>query len=362
MEEKQENTKRINKNYIKWSRLKRRVLKNTWLVRIVGLVMFIGLVFFTFSSLGRFFGNSKVSDYYVYAKNFIFTPKDSVLTSLGRTNILILGKGGAGHDAPDLTDTIIFSSISHKKDDLILVSLPRDIWVSEIRAKLNSAYFWGNQKENGGGLILSKAVVEKIVGKPVHYAVVVDFSGFKELIDTLGGVNVMVENSFVDEKFPISGKENDECNGDLEYECRYETVKFESGSQIMDGETALKFARSRNAKGDEGTDLARAKRQQKIIEAIKNKLLSWEVISSPKKLADALAVLRKNTETDITDSVGAVLARRIFQTRDQMISSSIPDGFLLNPPISKKYDNLYVFVPVTETWKEFNEWIEGLLD
>jgi LCP family protein required for cell wall assembly len=273
-----------------------------------------------------------------------------------------LGKSGVGHDAPDLTDTIIFSSISHKKNDLVLLSLPRDIWVPEIRAKLNSAYFWGNQKENGGGLILSKAVAEKIVGRPIHYAVVVDFSGFKDLIDTLGGVNVMVENSFVDEKFPISGKENDECGGDLEYKCRYETVKFESGGQIMDGETALKFARSRNAEGDEGTDLARAKRQQKIIEAIKNKLLSWEVISSPKKLTDALAVLRENTETDIPDSAGAVLARRIFQTRDQMVSLSIPDGFLLNPPISGKYDNLYVFIPAAETWKEFNKWVEDLLN
>lgn len=352
----------VDKNYIRRSRIKRRILKNTNLVRVFLLAGLVGVFVLVFSLLGQIFGSLKISDYFLYTKNFVFTPESSSEKFMGRTNILILGKGGADHEAPDLTDTIIFSSISHERGDIVLLSLPRDIWVPEIRAKLNSAYYWGNQKEEGGGTILSKALVEKIVGVPIHYSVVVDFSGFKDLIDTLGGVEVDVENSFVDERFPISGREDDDCDGDFEFKCRYETVSFEEGLQEMDGETALKFVRSRNSKGDEGTDLARAKRQQKIISAIKDKVLSWATLKSPKKLASVVEVVRKNVETDILDSVGAVLARRVLQTRNQMESVVVPEEFLVNPRTSSRYDNLYVFIPASDTWEELNQWVEKLLN
>src|SRR5690606_10518850 len=98
-----------------------------------------------------------------------------------------------------------------------------------------------------------KTQVEKIAGVPVHYAVVVDFNAFENVIDLIGGIEVNVLTPFVDSKYPIPGKENDLCGGDPEFTCRYETLVFEKGLTFMDGETALKFARSRNAEGDEGT-------------------------------------------------------------------------------------------------------------
>ena len=345
-----------------WLRVKRRILRHVWLSRIgllVGLAaaIYLGIVFFGFI-LGRFGAPS-------YAKmlsNFLFVPRDKIASQNGRVNFLILGKAGAGHPAPDLTDTIIFSSVSLESPSAVLVSLPRDVWVPAIRAKLNSAYYWGKtMQQEGGGLVLAKSSVEEIVGLPIHYGVVVDFSGFKGLIDVVGGIEVDVERSFVDEKYPIPGKENDECGGDTEFMCRYETLRFEKGKTMMDGETALKFVRSRNAEGDEGTDLARAGRQQKVIVALKNKILSPKVFLSPKKILGVYREMKKSIETDIDGATAAILIRRILESRDSVEQHVVSEEFLTNPPISPRYDNQYVFLPKEGDWEALHKWISCLV-
>jgi len=355
----QKNRKKIDKKYVYFSRLKRKLMKHVWFVRL-GLIG-IGLVILLLISngLGKVSNSLGISDSFSFAKNFVFAPRPSINSIDGRTNILILGKGGEGHETPDLTDTIIFASISHDKEGLVMVSLPRDIWVPEIRAKINSAYFWGNESKEGGGLILAKSIVEEIVGQPIHYGVVIDFSGFKDIVDVLGGIEVQVENSFVDEKFPILGKEDDRCGGDRELKCRYETIEFVAGVQEMDGETALKFVRSRNSTGDEGTDLARAARQQKVFSAIKNEILSLGSFS-PKKIIGLTKTAREVVETDIENNASAVLARRFMEAGAGFQTQVLPEELLFNPPISPRYDNLYVFLPESGTWVDVQEWIENL--
>ena len=297
--------------------------------------------------------------------NFVFTPKGVVREINGRTNILVLGKGGEGHDAPDLTDTILFISLNRDEKRITMISLPRDIWFPALRTKLNSVYYWGNKKEDGGGIILAKSSVEEILGQHVHYAVVLDFSAFKKIIDVLGGVEVEVETSFIDEKYPITGKENDLCDGDSDYKCRYETLRFVQGGQMMDGETALKFARSRNAEGDEGTDFARQKRQQKIIKAIEERILNREILLSPTKLFQLKNAFLSNIETDIKEDETSVIARYFLNSRNNLASHVLPEELLDNPPKLSKYDNLYVFVPKKEdpsassglSWSEVHEWV-----
>ena len=254
-----------------------------------------------------------------------------------KINILILGKGGVGHEAPDLTDTIILASIDNKS--ISLVSLPRDIWVPEIRAKLNSAYYWGK-------LPLAKTTVEKIVGIPIQYGLVIDFSGFKKIVDVLDGIEVEVQNAFTDEKYPIAGKENDPC-----IPCRYEIVKFEKGKQIMDGERALKFIRSRNAEGSEGTDSARAARQQFVIDAIKNKILS-----NPWKILGLKNAVMQSLETDMDLNTLAGILGLVKSAKGNLVAVSIPEEFLVNPPVSRRYDNQYVFIPKVGDWSETQKW------
>ena len=372
-------SRELGKRRIFLSRLKRKLLKHVWVIRfliITGILIFA--YFFIFFST-QYIQKTRIPYYFGLVSNFVFSPKGVIREIDGSTNILFLGKGGEGHEAPDLTDTILFLSLDHRDRKVTMISLPRDIWLPDLRTKLNSVYYWGNKKEppalrasdleGGGGIVLTKASVEEILGQHVHYAVVLDFSGFKKIIDVLGGVEVEVEVTFTDEKYPIPGREDDLCDGDTEYKCRYETIFFNAGRQLMDGETALKFARSRNAEGDEGTDFARQKRQQKIIEAIKSKILDRSTLFSPKKLLDLKDAFLSTLETDIEESEGAVLTRGFLNSKDNVFSFVLPEELLVNPPKSSKYDNLYVFIPKAEdsstdseqSWSEIHGWVECVL-
>src|SRR3990167_9787683 len=353
--------KPISKAKVTFSRLKRRILKHTWAVRagILGLI-FVS-IYLIFTLIGFILGHTPLGNFVKLSGDFLFTPEGKIEILDGRTNILILGKGGVGHEAPDLTDTIILASVSYKNPEIKLVSLPRDIWIPDLRTKLNSVYYWGNQKQTGGGIILAKSTVEEISGETIQYAVVVDFSSFKEVIDTLGGVEVEVERAFSDDKYPIVGKENDECGGDPEFACRYETIHFEKGLQIMDGETSLKFARSRNAEGDEGTDFARSRRQQKIILATSQRVLSGKILLSPKTLLKLWETVRTSTETDLTDSASAILARRLLSSKDNLKSFVLPEELLVNPPETPRYDNLYVFIPKSGDWEDIHNWFDCIV-
>ena len=138
----------------------------------------------------------------------------------------------------------------------------------------------------------------------------------------------------------------------------------------MDGETALKFARSRNAVGDEGTDFARAARQEKVITAIKEKILSTKVLLSPKKLLEIKKIVMEHVETDISPEAAAILARYLFSARGNIKTNVLSEDFLINPPKSEKYDNLYVFIPKDgnpstgsgQDWDKVHEWVKEILN
>jgi len=287
------------------------------------------------------------------ARNFVFA-EGVAREDSGRTNFVILGKAGEGSPAPDLTDTIIFASVRRDGPRRIdLLPIPRDIWIEDLRAKLNSAYFWG-------GIPLVKSSVEEIVGVPVHYAMVVDFSGFRELIDFVGGIDVVVDKSFTDERFPVPGRESDLCDGDRIFSCRYETVKFEKGMEHMDGERALKFVRSRMSEDkEEGTDTARSKRQQKVTTALLERVFSPEILLSPEKLLGLREITNRLVERDIKDGELAAIARTTLEARGRLKAHSLDERLLVNPPISPKYDNLYVFIPKGEGWEDTHQWIQN---
>lgn len=360
-------TKRVNRRSMFISKIKRRALKHVWLVRFGLIALVLVGIYLIVLLVSSAIGKTQIGNYVGLVRDFIFTPQGKVETIAGRSNILILGKGGKGHEAPDLTDTIIFASVKHPTPEnpssVSLISLSRDIWIPELRAKLNSAYYWGNQKQTKGGLILAKATIEQIVGTHVQYVVVIDFSGFKNIIDTLGRVEVEVDRSFVDKKYPIAGREDDDCGGsDPEFLCRYETVEFKKGVQVMNGDTALKFARSRNAEGEEGTDFARAARQEKVLNAMRNKMLSREIIMNPKKVLSVIRVIGSSIETDIEPEAAAILVRRILDAKDNVSSKVLPEDLLFNPPISPRYDNLYVFIPEAGDWSEVHDWVKCILE
>lgn len=269
-----------------------------------------------------------------------------------RTNVLLLGISGGNHEGATLSDSMTFISLDGGKD-AVLISLPRDIWSPTLKDKINSAYAYGEAKRKGGGILLAKAIAEEVVEQPIHYAFVIDFFGFQNLIDTIGGININVPKSFVDEKFPILGAENDKCDGDPEYKCRYKIIRFPKGWQHMNGEKALQYVRSRNADGQEGSDLARGIRQQEVLLAVKDKLYNIENIFDIKKTRSIIRQFQKTIETDMNPTELIIFARTFSDLKNGAIKRpilSIEDpiegkrGFLLNPPVYE-FDNKWVLIP-----------------
>ena len=357
-------TKNQKKAKVEYSRIRRIVLRHVTGVRIFIVVLFFGIL--ALLSLLAIKGTQAldIPIYYNVVSNFINVPINQLASFGGRTNILVMGKAGGTHDGPDLTDTMMLVSVSLTKPDVKIISIPRDTWIPEIRAKINSAYYWGNQKTPGNGITFAKAITEEVVGVSIQYGAVIDFSGFKDVIDELGGIQVDVENSFTDYYYPIAGKENDICGGhDPQFMCRYETLSFTQGIQTMDGTTALKFVRSRHAEGVEGEDLARQARQQKVIDALKNKLTDKKTYMNLRKDITILKVILSSVQTDIDYPTAGILARLVYNSRNSINNNLIPQELMLNSPASNTYDMQSVFIPAAGSgkWTDINKWVEGLL-
>ncbi len=300
----------------------------------------------------------------------------------GRTNVLILGydKRSKGSEGSELTDTILVASIGKTDKDIVLISIPRDLWVkmpSGSSSKINAVYAYGGAED-------LKKVLGDVLGIPIHYHVLVTFDLFKQAIDVLGGVDVNVENAFDDYEYPIEGSEANSCGRTEDqvkdmtekemslvqiFPCRYQHVRFETGTQHMDGETALKYARSRHGNNNEGTDFARARRQQKVITAIKSKALSIQTLLNPGKLKELYDVYSNNIDTNI--DLGTLqtfygLSQQI--SFDKVVSVVLDDrsdadsgGLLYHPADPTPYGGQYVLVPQTGDYTQIHAFVQRYL-
>lgn len=353
------------------AKLRRRLFKYLPLFKYFLFLVLAGGIFFSLfkfsGQIFRFYKNLFFKQTFVWS--MIFKSKPSLKQIEGRTNVLVLGIAGGNHEGATLTDTIIFTSIDLKTNKMVMVSLPRDIWIPSLKEKINTAYSLGEEKRKGGGLILAKAVVSEILGQPIHYALRIDFVGFTKAIDLLGGVDIEVEKSFDDYQYPLVGKENDECEGeDPEYKCRFEHLHFEKGQQHMNGEQALKYARSRHAQGEEGTDFARARRQQKLILAVKKKAFSFQTLLNPPKISQLTQTFGESLETDVGRGEIDDFLRLAPKINSAKIKNVVLDtgdektgrvGFLIVPPTFEY--GAWVLVPKSGNWKEVQEYVASFM-
>lgn len=214
-----------------------------------------------------------------------------------RINILLLGMGGKNHEGGYLTDTIILSSLEPSSKKVSLISIPRDLTIPLENLgwrKINNVNAFAEMANPGsGGLAISQAL-SAVLDIPVDYYFRVDFAGFSRVIDELGGIDVYVDNTLDDYSFPVAGREDAEP-----YESRFEHLHIDKGWQKMNGALALKYARSRHALGLEGSDFARARRQQKILAAVKDKIFSLHILFKPKLLSDLIDTYQAHVSTNL---------------------------------------------------------------
>jgi LCP family protein required for cell wall assembly len=245
--------------------------KNRWVIFFILAAAILGIIFFKNYLAARSampydpsILKPKKIGFLQSVKNFIFHSDNVMIGQTDdRINILLLGIGGSGHDGPYLSDTNIIMSIKPSTKEVAMISIPRDLAVKinnyGVR-KINNANAFGELEQSGNGAEYARKVFEETFNISIPYYARVDFEAFKEIIDNVGGITVNVERSFTDLSYPGP---NDS----------YQTISFQAGEQEMNGEQALIFSRSRHGSNGEGSDFARARRQQLMLSAFKKKLL-----------------------------------------------------------------------------------------
>ena len=285
-------------------------------------------------------------------KNFIFSSDQVIAGQQGdRINILLLGIGGSGHDGPYLSDTNIILSIKPSANEVAMVSVPRDLAVKinghGIR-KINNANTFGEAEQADGGGEYARKVFEETFSASIPYYARVDFTAFKELIDAMGGITIDIKRSFVDTAYP--GPDNS-----------FQTVSFEAGTQQLNGDRALIFVRSRHGSNGEGSDFARAKRQQLMLSAFKKKLLSAGTYLNPITLQKIMASLSQHiiTNMDFGQTMYLVgLAKEINGDNIKtLVLDDSPNGFL---KAISSIDGAYLLGPKTGNYSEINSAINNI--
>lgn len=269
-----------------------------------------------------------------------------------RINVLFLGMGGEGHEGPYLTDTIILGSFDAKTKKAALLSIPRDLSVYIPKyewRKINHVNSFGEDENLGKGGKFAKEFISQLLDIPIHYYIRVDFDGFKQLIDDLDGVDVYVDESFIDPLFPTDN-------------FKYKTLNFKKGWQTMDGEKALQFVRSRHGTGNEGSDFARSHRQQKIIMALKDKIFSFSTLLSPGKVAALLNSARQNIQTDFEVWEMIKFANLLRGVKSNEIVKRSLDSGIGGLLTEKVYEGAYLLEPRTGNFDEIKSMVKNIFN
>ena len=266
----------------------------------------------------------------------------------GQTNFLIFGtsEDAKGHGGQELTDSILVASINQENKSAKVFSVPRDLWVNYSvpgsepmsctvgsQGKINATYLCaleeyrntmnGTSAKEAASLYFAKKISE-VTGLSMHYYVAADWSAVKMIVDKIGGIDVDV---YADDEDGI----HDSCqNIDLKKGMYYN----------MNGDLAMKLARARNAAcapGDYGlsrSNFDREINQQRIMNAIKNKVSSIGILMNPGQVMSIIDGLGDNLRTNIVMSEVRTL-----------IASTYSEGSLYNYTILQRYLRSQIVVP-----------------
>ena len=201
-----------------------------------------------------------------------------------RVNILLLGIDKRPDESIARTDTMIVLSVDPASGQASMLSVPRDLWVTIPgygENRVNMSHYLGEKDGYpGGGPALAMKTLQYNLGVPLHFYVRVDFDGFRRIIDTLGGIDIDVPQAIEDPKYP-----------DMNY--GYDPFSIEAGPQHLNGDMALKYARTRATRG---ADFDRARRQQQVLLAIRQQALAVNVIP---KLPELWVTMAGTVQTDL---------------------------------------------------------------
>lgn len=319
----------------------------------------------------------------------------------GRINIALLGMRGKGVEGGGtLADTIMVVSIRIIENEtdkdatptykVSMVSIPRDLYVTvpgtNDHQKINAVYHYGEQQGDGQGIELMKTILQDVTGQKIHYAMSINFAGFEQVVDTLEGVEVNLDEEFIEpiqfheEKvcdganggvftvksgnyqnkidhrgkvvasYPLCYNANEECHG---------VFKVPAGTSILNGEDALCYVRARVT----SSDFDRARRQQEVISQIKKKALALGLFSDFGKIKEIVDSLGDN----VTLRMGELWEmERFFNMYKEMGEPEIVNKVLDNSEEGLLYSHEgdargYILLPRGESYDAIREMFANII-
>ncbi len=309
----------------------------------------------------------------------------------GRINVVVLGMRGKGMEGGGLlADTIMVVSYAPQSNKAAIVSIPRDLYIAERSERINKIYHDGETRQSGGGLEAMKEILQEVTGQPMHYAVALNFAGFRQVVDALGGVEVELEEEFVEPKqfkeervcdghnggvfvvpsgnyqekidhrgkvvarYPLCYNKTNECGG---------VFRVPAGKSVLDGERALCYVRARVT----SSDFDRARRQQEILAALQKKALSIGTLTDFGKINALLDALGNNVSTDMQiwemQRFFELYKQKGFpQVVTQKVLDNSPEGLLYTPEGAGENGSAYILKPRGDNYEQIRKLFAELLN
>lgn len=262
-------------------------------------------------------------------------------------NILLMGMDERNLAYPGRTDTLMLLALDVPNQRAALISFPRDIYLpipGVGYSRINTAYFLGETRQEGGGVPLLTSTFEKNFDVPIHNFVRIDLSGFEDIVDAIGGVDITLDCELYDETL-------------IPY---FQTAYLEAGDYHMNGSQALFYARSRKTT----SDFDRARRQQQVLMALRKRMLDADLVT---RIPALWSALHSTVDTDLgagdvfdLAKLGATIDRDHLYgmvLRPPLVSDWItPQGAQVQIPdlegISEALDHIWERKPLQETNQE----------
>jgi anionic cell wall polymer biosynthesis LytR-Cps2A-Psr (LCP) family protein len=328
---------------------------------------FLKAIFFTFLFLFLFFSLTAIGiGFFAYKQITKFTTQahltipqlidtievgwyTTVFHTQGKINFLVLGTDqlATRGDAPVLTDTILLASLNINTGHVSLFSLPRDLWSEDYVTKINALYAYGKDKYPAEPEKFTRDVITQLTGVRPHHTIVLTLETLSELIDEVGGIDVKVPIGFTDTQFP---RPDVDVTKEHDPQKLYMTIEFKPGIEHMSGARVLEYIRSRHSGDDEGTDTARASRQQEVILALINTLKNRGFYKDPARVGRLYHFYDQHFAQSLSITELIALGRRLLPHLDTIsfsegspsIYPNDPQGTITHPPV-QKFQNQWVY-------------------
>ncbi len=271
-------------------------------------------------------------------------------TGTGRVTILVLGIDERQQEkGPFRTDTMMLLTLDPVTLKAGMLSIPRDLWVpipGYQDARINTAHFLGDlydyEGNPDGGPGLAMETVEYNLGVPVNYYARLNFQGFVDLVDLIGGIDVNVEKTIHDDSYPTD-------------DYRTEVLHIEPGLHHFDGEMALKYARTRHG----SSDFDRTRRQQKVMLAILDRVTSLEMLPQLATRAnDIFATVEDSVSTNMTLDEMLALGGLALKVNREEIRFGVIDEKCTNSWVTPT--GAQVLVPLRDCMRQVRDYVFGL--